>query len=119
MSTDEKKQLPAPPQRPMQKMPRRFGPPAELTPDLGVLAASEEYIQGIVSTENLPRLLDAFAVPPRHGMTMPFQHIVKQHGEFGSLRIEASALHTVDDAPIVGHQWAYCKDQPGHTAQPM
>lgn len=119
MEDKDKKPVSTPAQMPVQKKIRRFGPPEEFAPELGVMNATADHVQGIVSTQHLPKLFEAFAVSPRNGMTFPFQYILKQHGEFPSLRVEASELHGFEDTMVQGHQWAYHRDQPGHLAQAL
>jgi hypothetical protein len=91
---------------------RKFAAPAELQAEFGLQFQSEDHITGIVATEHVRDLLDAFGLQDRTVITFPFQHIKKQHGEVWRMRIEPSATHTVNGKLVNGHQWAFTQDIP-------
>lgn len=94
-----------------QRIPK-FEAPNELAPQLGAQSITEFHIQGVVTTDNVRDLLDAFGLQNRTEVTFPFQHIVRKHGEIWRMRIEAPAGHTVDGKPVMGHQWTFMRDYP-------
>lgn len=107
----------APPERPSHQAPptqklRKFAAPAELQAEFGLQFQSEDNITGIVPTEHVRELLDAFGLQDRTIVTFPFQHIKKQHGEVWRMRIEPTATHTVNGKLMNGHQWAFTQDIP-------
>jgi len=90
----------------------KFEAPKELAPEFGVQFAEETHIQGVVGTENVRALLDAFGLAERKDISFPFQHLKKGQGEIWSMRIEPSAGHTLNGSPVVGHQWIYHQAMP-------
>lgn len=107
---ETEKSAPAPP--PTSTKLRKFTAPDELGAEFGVLAHTEGHIQGVVPTESVRALLDAFGLQERTEIQFPFQHIKRQHGEVWRMRIEPASAHTVNGKPVAGHQWVYMQDQP-------
>lgn len=91
---------------------RRFEAPAELAAAFGVQAQTEDHIQGVVPTDEVRALLDAFGLQERTEVQFPFCHMKRQHGEIWRMRIEPAAAHTVNGKTVIGHQWVYMQDQP-------
>ena len=114
MSKDQAHATPLPPRLPaVTTKLKRFTAPEELSSDFGVVTQTERnHIQGVVLTENVRALLDAFGLHERTEVQFPFQHLKKQHGEIWRMRIEPARAHTVDGKPVLGHQWVYMQDQP-------
>lgn len=90
----------------------KFEAPKELPPEFGVQFAEETHIQGVVGTENVRGLLDAFGLTDRKDISFPFQHLKKGGGETWSMRIEPAAAQTLDGAPVMGHQWIFHQSSP-------
>lgn len=99
-------------ERPRDRRPRAFEAPPEFPPAAGVQFADEKMIQGVVSTDNIRALLDAFGLQNREQISIPFHHIKAQRGERWSLRVEAPAVHNVEGKVVVGHTWIYRRDHP-------
>lgn len=102
----------AQPRTPPPARMRRFEAPKEMPADLGVTSQSEDEIHGVVTTENVRTLLDAFGLEARTEIQFPFQHMKRQHGEIWRMRIEPAATHTVDGQTVAGHKWVYVQDMP-------
>lgn len=102
----------ATPRTPPPARMRRFEAPKEMAAELGVTSQSQDEIHGVVSTENVRTLLDAFGLESRAEIQFPFQHMKKQHGEIWRMRIEPAATHTVDSQTVAGHKWVYVQDIP-------
>jgi hypothetical protein len=92
--------------------PKKFAAPENIPEHFGVETQAEDHIQGIVATKDIRELLSAFGVPERNGMTFPFQHMKKAHGEIWSIRIEAEGTHTIDGEVAKGHRWVYMRQFP-------
>jgi hypothetical protein len=90
----------------------KFQAPAELSPHFGALVAREDFIQGIVPTQYVRELLDAFGLSDRHEIVFPFQHLKRAQGEIWSMRIEPAQGHTIEGCPVIGHQWIYHQAYP-------
>lgn len=101
----------APPPAPAVRV-RKFGPPDELPAGFGVDTQTDERIQGVVPTDQVRALLDAFGLQERTEIVFPFQHIKRAHGEIWRLRIEAAKHHSVKGEPVYGHQWIYEQQLP-------
>lgn len=110
----KKKDTPAaaPASAPQPTKRNAFKAPDELSSLFGVQHNEEQHIQGIVRTENVRTLLDSFGLTEKKDISFPFQHMKKGGGEIWSMRIEPAAGHTLDGAPIVGHQWIYSQQMP-------
>lgn len=91
---------------------KRFTAPEQLEADFGVITQTEDHIQGVVGTEHVRALLDAFGLHERAEVQFPFQHMKRQHGEIWRMRIEPASAHTLEGKPVLGHQWVYMQDQP-------
>jgi hypothetical protein len=104
---------PAAPKAPVKL--RKFEAPAELSEKFGVQTQQEDHITGLLKTEHVRQLLDAFGLQDRTELSFPFQHLKKQHGEIWSMRIEPAAVHSVDGAPVLAHQWTYMQQYPERT----
>lgn len=102
----------APPRPPASTKLKRFTAPEDLSADFGVVTQTEDHIQGVVATEKVRALLDAFGLHERTEVQFPFQHLKRQHGEIWRMRIEPAAAHTLDGKTVLGHQWVYMQDQP-------
>jgi hypothetical protein len=90
----------------------RFEAPKELSAQFGAAFVSEGEIQGVVGTEHIRALLDAFGLVDRKDFGLPFQYMRKAHGEIWSMRIEPLGGHIVNGVPVMGHQWIYRQELP-------
>lgn len=99
---------PPPASRKLQK----FGPPDEMPEEFGLQAYDSFFMDGVVYTESVRTLLDAFGLSKRSEVVFPFQHIEKKNGEIWRMRIEPLAAQTFDGETIMGHKWVYVQDQP-------
>jgi hypothetical protein len=90
----------------------KFEPPKELSPNFGATHASEAEIQGVVSTDRIRELIDAFGLVDRKEFGIPFHYMRKAHGEIWSMRIESLGGHIVNGVPVMGHQWIYRQELP-------
>jgi hypothetical protein len=97
--------------RPPVKL-RKFEAPAELAQKFGVQTQQEYHISGVVKTEDLRDLLDAFGLQERSEVAFPFQHMKKQHGEIWGMRIEPADVHVVNGRPLIGHSWTFMQHYP-------
>ena len=96
---------PAPQKQPVKL--RKFEAPAELAEKFGVQSHQEDFISGVVKTEDVRELLDTFGLQDRTEIAFPFQHMKKQHGEIWSMRVEPPASHTVAGIPAIAHAWTF------------
>jgi hypothetical protein len=90
----------------------KFGAPKELPAQFGATFVSDQEIQGVIPTERLRALIDAFGLADKRDISIPFHHMRKAHGEIWSMRIESLAGHNVDGVPVMGHQWIYRQELP-------
>jgi hypothetical protein len=97
-------------QQPGGQRMRNFEPPAELDRRFGVLAQNEDRIDGLVRTEDVRALLDAFGLQDRTEIVFPFQHIKRRHGEVWRMRIEPLSAHSVEGNVAMAHHWVYMQD---------
>jgi hypothetical protein len=102
----------APPKAATATKLRRFAAPESLAAEFGVTTQTEDHIQGVVPTEKVRELLDAFGLHERTEVQFPFCHMKRQHGEIWRMRIEPASAHTVEGKTVLGHQWVYMQDQP-------
>jgi len=91
---------------------RKFEAPGELAEKFGVYTQQEHYIGGLVKTEDIRELLDAFGLHERRDVVLPFQHLKKQHGEVWGMRVESLASHNVEGSPVMAHAWVFMQHQP-------
>jgi hypothetical protein len=91
---------------------RPFKAPDTMPAEFGMQTEAEDHISGVVATDQVRNLLDAFGLHERANVVFPFQHMKKQHGEVWSMRIEPLAAHTVEGKPVMAHQWTYMRQQP-------
>ena len=85
----------------------RWELPAAMPASCGVLVVNDKQVQGVVETKSIPDLLKAFGFPPSEPVGIPFHRMRKEGGEQKEFRIETSASHVVENAPVIGHQWLY------------
>lgn len=95
---------------------RKFEAPREIATKFNVTTQSEEFIAGLVRTEDVRELLDAFGLQDRAEVVFPFQHMKRQHGEIWAMRVEPPSTHTVDGLPVMAHAWTYQQALPERVA---
>lgn len=105
-----------PPKQTQPAKPKRFAAPDEFKADFGVQTQSDNHVQGVVATEHVRDLLDAFGLQERTEVQFPFQYLKHRNGEIWRIRIEDAAAHTVQGKPVIGHQWVYMQDKPERVA---
>lgn len=115
MANKEAPAAPAPATAARTTKVRLFKAPDELPAKFNVQAQTDSVLFGVVATEDVRELLDAFGLQHRNDVTFPFQHIKKAHGEQWQMRIENDAVHQVDSKHLKGHQWVYSQQIPETT----
>lgn len=96
---------------------RKFEAPAQLSEKFGVQSQQENHISGLVKTQDVRELLDAFGLQERTEVVFPFQHMKKQHGEIWGMRIEPIASHSVNGIPMQAHSWVFMLQYPESVGQ--
>jgi hypothetical protein len=95
---------------------RKFEAPREIAEKFGVTTQSEELVTGLIKTEDVRELLDAFGLQDRGDVVFPFQHIKRQHGEIWAMRIEGPAAHMIEGKPVMAHAWVFQQAWPERVA---
>ena len=95
---------------------RKFEAPSELADKFGVQSHQEDFISGIVKTEDVRELLDTFGLQDRTEISFPFAHMKKQHGEIWSMRVEPQASHMAAGLPVMAHAWVFMQSFPERIA---
>lgn len=106
----------APARQAQPPRPKKFAAPDEFKAEFGVQSEADNHVQGVVATEHVRDLLDAFGLHERTEVQFPFQYLKHRNGEIWRIRIENAAAHTVKGKPVIGHQWVYMQDKPERVA---
>jgi hypothetical protein len=110
MATKEEQ---APAHTPSAKPPiklRQFAAPAELAAEFNPTIQEPYHFEGLVPTERLQALLDAFGVPDIKSMSFPLQRIKRQHGEIWRIRIDPASVQMLEGKPANLHRWSFVLD---------
>jgi hypothetical protein len=95
---------------------KKMGLPAELAAEFGVTIQELYHTEGLVPTEHVMDLLEAFGIPDVQSISFPFQRLKKGNGEIWRMRIDAASMHVVEGKPVSLHRWIWVQDLPERTA---
>ena len=95
---------------------RKFEAPDVIAAEFGVTSQADYHIEGLVASENIPSLLDAFGIAEVKSMAFPLQRIRAKHGEVWRMRIDPTAVHMVEGKPVTLHRWVFNREKPELTA---
>lgn len=106
------------PRRELPKRITRFEAPKEISPHWNLDSDAEDHLTGLVTTDRVRELLDAFGLAERKDVVFPFQHIARSKGEIWSMRVEPLTAHTLDGKPVMAHAWTYSRQYPESNSAP-
>lgn len=112
MSTKETVQEPPVRRTPPPVKPSKLQRPAEVPKIANLTFETDTRLEGIVKTEDIRELLDAFGLHDASVASFPFQKMIREHGELWSFRIEALAPHEVGKTHVMAHHWIYRREMP-------
>lgn len=90
--------------------PKRFELPAEFPAAIHVTVNQHNHYEGLVATEDVPELIEAFSIPNAQPTTFPWQRLNQRRGEEWMFRIDPAAMYTVENKLQSLHRWSYIRE---------